>query len=204
MFRINEQLSREENIKLAEKSAAIAKELYNNIMAAVEAGFKHVPNYSGTKYQQLKAKSAGEVLSRLYNEMGAGNRVKASYDQRDRMAAEEAKRKAAEKAKRQREEAQNQLLNEAVQYLISHGKQIVVDFKVENAIEAANTLAFNLEVAKLEAETEPIEFSGSDNCEDCSGWIPGNHRCKCGNHRVYWVTGFGHSFKSPSVYAEAY
>lgn len=205
MFKINEQLSREENIALAEASAVRAKELYDGIKALVDEGFKHVPNYSGTKTQQTKARSAQEVLNRLYSEMQVHSRLKATYATRDRMEQEAVAKKAAEQLKQQREDEMSQLLNDAVKYLLEHGKQVGTDFKVENAIAAANNLAFELEVTRREAEADgPIDFSGDDNCEDCSGWTPGDRRCECGNRRVGWTEGWGHSFKSPSIYAEAY
>lgn len=202
MFKINEQLSREENIALAEASAKRAAELHKAITDAVTEGFKHVPNYSGTKTQQAKARSAQEVLNRLYSEMQVDSRLKSTYATRDRMEQEAAKKKADEEAKQQREAKSNQLLNDAIEYLLNHGKQINIDFKVENAIDRANALAFELEVNRRDTD-EPIDFIGDDNCEDCSGWVPGEPRCECGNRRVSWTEGWDHSFKSPSIYAVA-
>ena len=203
MFKLNEQLSREENIALAEASAKRAAELHKAITDAVTEGFKHVPNYSGTKTQQAKARSAESVLSRLYSEMQVDSRLKSTYAIRDRMEQEAAALKAAEQTKKQREVESKQLLNDAIEYLLNHGKQINIDFKVENAINSANVLAFELEVNRRYTN-EPISFSGSDSCEDCSGWVPGERRCECGNRRVSWTEGWNHSFKSPSIYAEAY
>ena len=205
MFRIDPKLSREENIMLAGVSAARAKELYDNINALVDEGFKHVPDYSGTKTAQAKARGAEAVLNRLRNEMSIATRIKSNYEHQDRMEKEKAERELADHTKRQREDESRRLLNDAVQYLLNNGERLISDFRIENAIEAANQLAFELEVARREGENAgPIEFSGDGSCEDCSGWIPGEHRCECGNRRVSWSEGWGHSFQSPSIYAEAY
>ena len=122
----------------------------------------------------------------------------------DRIAAEKQKLEEAQKDKATREAERVKLVGEAIQYLIQNGKIINEHFTIENAISKANDLAFELEVDKLNQDNTPIDFSGDDNCEDCVGWIPGSHRCDCGNRRVGWVMGWGHSFKQPSVYAEAY
>lgn len=205
MYKIDPKLTREENIMLAEVSAARAKELYDGIKALVDEGFKHVPSYSGTKTQQAKARGAEAVLDRLRNEMSIALRIKYNYEYQDRIEKETADKKAAEQLKQQRDEEAKQLLNDAVKYLLDHGKQVGTDFKVENAIADANNLAFELETTRRENEADgPISFNGDDNCEDCGGWTPGERRCECGNRRVGWTEGWGHSFKSPSVYAEAW
>lgn len=205
MFRIDPKVTREVNIEVAEVSAKRAKELYDSITALVEEGFKHVPDYTGTKTSQAKARTADQVLNRLRNEMSIAIRIKSNYEHQDRMEREKAEREAADHVKRQREDESRRLLNDAVQYLLNNGKRLISDFRIENAIEAANQLAFDLEVTRREGENAgPIEFSGDDSCDDCNGWVPGERRCECGNRRVSWGEGYGHSFQSPSIYAEAY
>lgn len=203
MFRLNESISREENIKLAEESAAKAKALLDAINNAIKEGFKHVPQYGRTDTQTKKLASAAEVISRLESEALIAHRVKSTYETRDRIALEKEKKVIAEREALERETAAAVLKGEAIQYLIERGKKINVDFTVETAIQSANHLAFEYEVGRL-ASDEPISFSGDDNCEDCSGWVPGNRRCECGNRRVDWVESWGHSFKTPSIYAEAW
>ena len=203
MFKINESISREENIKLAEESAAKAKTLLNAINNAIKEGFKHVPRYGNTPSQNKKLASAAEVISRLESETRAGYNTKSTYETRDRLALEMEKKAAAEREALERETATEVLKGEAIQYLIERGKKINVDFTVETAITAANQLAFEYEVKRRDSDG-PIDFSGDDNCEDCSGWVPGNRRCECGNRRVDWVEGWGHSFKTPSIHAEAW
>lgn len=53
-----------------------------------------------------------------------------------------------------------------------------------------------IEAAKAECATQGlIDFDGQ-NCNDyleegreCGGWDGHDHRCECGNRRVYWETG---------------
>jgi hypothetical protein len=206
MFRENTQLTREENIKLAEESSAKAKELYDKIIAAVAEGFKHVPKYGSTKAQGVKFASPVEVISRLEYESRAAYNLKSTYNMRDRMAKEAADKEEAIKTKAKLDEERSVLLGEAIQYLIEKGLKINTDFTITNAIEKANNVAFELECQRKEDSAcgDYVDFSGQ-NCEDeCNGWNPGERRCQCGNRRVSWVESYGHSFKDPSVYAEAW
>lgn len=204
MFTRNDKLSREENIKLAEESASKASQLLDAIETAVKEGFKHVPKYGTTPTQNKKLASVTEVIARLQSEKSIAYRLKSDYSTMDRIAAEKQKLEEAQKEKATKEAERVKLVGEAIQYLIQNGKIINEHFTIENAISKANDLAFELVVDKLNQDNTPIDFSGDDNCEDCAGWIPGSHRCDCGNRRVGWVMGWGHSFKQPSVYAEAY
>lgn len=46
------------------------------------------------------------------------------------------------------------------------------------------------------------DFDGK-NCDDCSGWTVGEHRCDCGNRRICW----GHNILEDGtilVFPEAY
>lgn len=202
-YKINESLSKEENIKLATEYSAKAKQLLNNIDEAVKEGFKFVPRY-GTKSQNIKFAMASEVIDRLQSAAWCVNSIKSSYDQRERMAKEAEEKKAREEAQKKYEAQKNELLNEAIAYLIEKGLSIGKDFLVENAIEKANDIAFELECNRKESEGGYVGFSGQ-NCEDeCAGWNPSDRRCECGNRRVSWTEGYSHSFKTPDVYAEAY
>lgn len=117
----------------------------------------------------------------------------------------EAKEKI-EETKRQKtvENNKNKLVEEAVNWLLTKGKTLGSDFTLSNAIEYANEIAFEEEKQRLIAIGELFEFCGNDNCESCHGWDGISHRCSCGNRRVSWVSGDGHSFKSPYIYAEAW
>ena len=94
----------------------------------------------------------------------------------------------------------------AVAYLVANGKQAGADFGPDNAVEAADELAYLLEVEKavagLKANGGYTSFSGDDSCEDCEGWDGESRRCACGNRRVSWVS--NGDFESPSIYPEAW
>lgn len=95
----------------------------------------------------------------------------------------------------------------AIEFLQARGKVQGTDFINENAVDMANRIAFEEERdRKLEDITlhGPISFDGQ-NCErPCNGWNGESRRCDCGNRRVYWTVGDGHSFLEPYVYGEAY
>lgn len=96
-----------------------------------------------------------------------------------------------------------ELNDEAIGWLLIHGYKFGKDFNSETAIEFADELAFERECNRRIEENTFFSFAG-DNCEDCSGWDGESRRCDCGNRRVSWATGDGHSFKDPYIYAEAY
>lgn len=93
--------------------------------------------------------------------------------------------------------------DEAIGWLLVRGYEFNKDFNSETAIKFADELAFEEECKRRIEENTFFSFAG-DNCEDCPGWDGKSHRCDCGNRRVYWATGYGHSWKKPFVYAEAY
>jgi len=96
------------------------------------------------------------------------------------------------------------LMNAAIQYLVEHGKQVGVDFDVKDSVSVANNLAADLEIQKKQEEGGFHDFSGQ-NCDGpCEGWDGSNNRCQCGNRRVSWVPGYGHTFEEPYIIAEAY
>ncbi len=92
---------------------------------------------------------------------------------------------------------------EAIAWLNERGKVLGVDFISENAIKIANEISFIEECERRDKGDGPIDFDGQ-NCDECDGWTPGNRRCDCGNRRVSWSECYGHSFKDPQIYAEAY
>ena len=92
----------------------------------------------------------------------------------------------------------------AAAWLMAKGKVLGADFTVGTALDVANDLAAEEEKARLIAAGRPIGFSGDDYCENCDGWVPGHHRCACGNRRVDFVTSDYHTFENVSVQAEAY
>lgn len=93
---------------------------------------------------------------------------------------------------------------EAVLYLKEKGKIQDKDFTLDNCIEVADDLAYGIEVERLTKIGGLFDFDGQ-NCDGpCSGWDGISRRCECGNRRVSWTAGWGHSFKNPYVRGEAY
>ncbi len=103
-----------------------------------------------------------------------------------------------------------QLSNEALAYLVANSPGFKVPFKAthQDYIDLANEVAAEREIEKIKAEAGEsghLPFEGADDCDDtCQGWSPDQGRCSCGNRRVGFTTGYGHSFQKPFVYAEAY
>lgn len=118
----------------------------------------------------------------------------------------DAQMRLIEEDKRKKAEAEEllSLKNEAVVFLLQRGKKVIEDFLIENALEAANELAFEEECKRRKSLIDGlIEFDGND--DDCAGWdgIDGG-RCSCGNRRVCWSRCSSHSFKTPCVAATSY
>lgn len=104
------------------------------------------------------------------------------------------------------QELHNSMVDRAVAWLLAKGKVIGQDFTVADAIKTANDIAFEEEVKNRKKELGNdayTEFSGQ-NCDSCLGWDGVSPRCECGNRRVSWSFGYGHSFETPSIEAEAY
>jgi len=96
----------------------------------------------------------------------------------------------------------NDLQSHANAYLSANGKVAGRDFAPDKAVEAANDLAYELEVQRLKAEC-PVE-TGDAGCEPNCTWDGESRRCECGNRRMQWERGFTHSFLDPWVYAAPY
>lgn len=125
---------------------------------------------------------------------------------RDQVRAErawcEAEAKRTSQADQERKEVERR--DRAILFLAARGKALGADFTSANAVAVANDIARVEEIARRMAEGGPFEFSGDDNCEDCSGWDGESRRCACGNRRVSWVETDWHTFEDPSVRGEAY
>jgi len=98
---------------------------------------------------------------------------------------------------------QAQLFNEAVEFLIKNGKKMGADYQADTAIDAANEFAVEKLIKEYKEKGDYIPFGGDGSCENCKGWKPGEHRCDCGNRRVYFETDSESTFKDPRVYAQA-
>ena len=114
--------------------------------------------------------------------------------------AEEHRRKKAVDAVKVKEAEQHA---RAIAWLAVRGKVPGKDYPVEHAIEAANGIAMDEEIARRTADQAWHDFDGG-TCEGpCAGWDGRSRQCDCGNNRVCWERGYGHSFENPYVYAGA-
>jgi hypothetical protein len=79
------------------------------------------------------------------------------------------------------EVAQEEKVQRAVIFLLNKGKTLGTDFFISTAInDATNIVA---EDARKEMEGKTVEIQC---CNECSQWTVGEHRCSCGNRRMYW------------------
>ena len=207
-YSIKETLSKEENLELAQAYSDKAKAYYDQIKDLLEKANKEFPGrtFGLSKAKLEKLKTPNEVVERLYSASRSYYTTKSTYETRERMAKEkEEKEKQAEILKQREVEKQN-VANEAIAYCLANGRTFGDGLSIETAIQIANDIAFNKEVAKREAEIgdDFIDFRGQ-NCEDeCAGWNPQDRRCQCGNRRVSWNDGGWCDFRNMSIYAEAY
>jgi hypothetical protein len=207
MYRINDQLSKEENLELAKAYTEKASEFlarFKDIIAEANKQFPGV-TFGLSKSKLEKHKSPNEAYQRVVDATRSLYNVKSTYETKERMEAEKLKKQEQAEFAKKIENERAQLLHEAVAYCLVNNKEFGKDFNIENAIEVANDIAFNEEVSKKVAEigTGYISFSGQ-NCEDeCAGWNPQDRRCECGNRRVSWTDEYS-DFRNMEIYAEAW
>ena len=208
-FKINESLSKEENLELAKAYSDKAKELQVRFKAIVDEVNKEfpVPTFGLSKAKLEKLRQPNEAYDRVVNAIYVFNSTKSTFETRERMAKEKAEKEAQMELAKKREEDKTNLINEAIAYCIANGRVFNQDgLNIDTAIAIANNIAFDKAVTTKENEIEDnfIDFSGQ-NCEDeCAGWNPKQRRCECGNRRVSWSEGYNSDFRDMEIYAEAY
>lgn len=188
------------------EEAAVCKAKAENICCRLREAYNEAVKLCPPPYWESRRKkdTYERVISRLTNAYHHVSTLQSRYRDQDRRKKEEVEKKAAVEKEKIAAVKSVEYRDKAIQYLLDKGKKLGSDFTSDNAINAANNLAFELEVARRNMSPEPIDFDGQ-NCDGpCSGWTPGEHRCDCGNRRVGWCTTFGHSFETPSIYPEAY
>jgi hypothetical protein len=205
---IKETLTKEENLQSAKEYAEKAKEILIQLNEIVKEGNKLAPGrtFGLSKAKLEKMKTPNEVMERLLTASRSEANVKSTYEHRERMVKEKEEKEKAEAFKKEQEAKQSELLNQSIAYCLENGRTFGDGLSVENAIQVANDIAFQKEVARKEAEIGEgyISFDGQ-NCEDeCAGWNPQHHRCQCGNRRVSWTEGWSSDFRNMDIYAEAY
>lgn len=187
-------------------------------VAAVEAEF-----YARNRAKYAEAKDALKAASKTITDIfGIGSReskyvaklsVPSPSESRRAPGLKNAREVYARDAwKREAAEKEARLKERAVVWLLAKGKTIGEDFTLDNALAVANELAYTEEVertvAELKESGELVRFDGW-NCDDfavsgCGGWDGYSRRCQCGNRRVGWVEGCGHTFEEPRINGEAY
>jgi hypothetical protein len=92
--------------------------------------------------------------------------------------------------------ATEEKIQRAVIFLLCKGKTLGTDFLISTAIiDATNIVS---EDARKEMEGKTIEIKC---CDECSKWTVGEHRCSCGNRRMYLE--FDGDFESWSLNPQA-
>jgi len=209
MYRINENLSKEENLELAKAYTEKASELLVRFKDIIAEANKQFPGstFGLSKARLEKHKSPNEAYQRVADATRSAYNTKSTYEMRERIAKEKADKEAQAEKIKQIEAEKNNLANEAIAYCIANGRIFGQDgFTIDTAISIANDIAYIKEKAKREAEIGDgyISFDGQ-NCEDeCAGWNSKDRRCECGNRRVSWTDGYYSDFRNMSIYAEAY
>ena len=196
---INDTLTKDENLALAEKRTAEALVLIDEVdkLKNKLVKFLNPITYGLSPTKKEKALSIENLLSLLRAEHQAFYWMKSSYAERERMEKERLRKVTAETdAKNRLEESQKKVVR-AIEFCAKNGCNDELTFA--NAIQKANEIRF--EQLEKEPHGGPIAFDGQ-NCDDCSGWIPGEHRCVCGNRRVSWT--FEGDFEDMYLRAEAY
>jgi hypothetical protein len=82
---------------------------------------------------------------------------------------------------KQQEQLNKDKTQRAVLFLLNKGLKLGTDFNLDTAIFDATNIV--CEDARKEMEGKTIKIQC---CSECSSWIGGEHRCSCGNRRMYW------------------
>lgn len=203
--------TREEMLESAELSAEEASKLYREFIAwkhKVIDLAKDELFYPGMKKSvREKAITPDKLVNSLNKLISRPNELKELFKVQDAQKELKEKEDQAKLEVDYRNNEEIKLTEEAAIYLQEHGRVLGKDFSLETAIFVADNVAFELEKERVltEKNFSFFSFTGNDNCnENCAGWDGVSHRCDCGNRRVDWEFDTGHSFKNPSICAQAY
>ena len=184
----NQKITKE-NIEVLEKRNSLCKELAN-LAEELEGKNSNLYKYI-IKYRYSYANDITYAFSRLKENIKAEKQKQEKKKEEDDAASKNL-----------------ELTIDAIKFLEERGKVKDKDFEVKNAIDIANNVAFQEEVARriksLEDSGDYIDFNGNICDGPCEGWDGRSRRCQCGNRRVSWEAGFGFTFKNLDIYAEAY
>lgn len=180
---------------------------FNATVAKIHAERTAILEESRSKIISLYANSPGTYkreISQLkkltlwspsrMDEHGLSDRIKAVKDKKEK-----------EEREANRNNEQVMMIAQAILWLQAKGKVLGVDFYAHDAVDQANYIAEQEEIARriqlIKESGALIEFNGQ-NCDECEGWDGESRRCSCGNRRVSWES--DGTFLNPRVYGEAY
>lgn len=199
--------SREEQLQKVELRAEEASKLYREFIAwkhkVISFAKPELYYFGMTKSRKEKAETPNNLVSVICDIVRKPTDLKNTFMYQDAQLALQEKKQQEKLKEEARQKEIDELNEEAIIYLLSHGKILGKDFSIKDASYVADSLAFELEKERVLKEKSWFSFSGDDYCENCSGWDGTSHRCECGNRRVGWEFGYDHSFKHPSIRAEA-
>jgi hypothetical protein len=146
------------------------------------------PSFASTPTRQ-EMKEWNALFTRLMYATRKPDEILNVVNNRINREKTEREKEERERKEKERADALKIKTERAVNFLIQRGKVLGRDFSIENAIDVANNIRYNEEVAAKTKEMEElgdvIDFVGM-NCDDCPGWNGVDRRCACGNRRVYW------------------
>jgi hypothetical protein len=163
-----------------------------------------ISTFNMTSSQAKKAHSFENIYAHLVKQQHALNTLESKFNDEDRREAAKEKELKVQEIQREQIEYKTMLTQDAIIWLTKRGLELGKDFTLDEAIEYANSIAFDEAVAELRKSTDWIKFDGDDNCaETCRGWDGVSKRCECGNRRVSFDECYS-TFKDPFVRACAY
>ena len=201
--------TREEALELAKVSSQEAQDLLDKLTAVLAECNKEYPcdTFNLTKAQVKKSQTPNEIFNRVKYHTQKLERLLNHYACIDRHTKAETEKIAEAEKLKQEEDKLSQLKNEAIAFCLKHGESFDGRLTINNAIDLANDIAFDIKVKERELEIGEgyTDFSGKNCYGDCDGWNPFEHRCQCRNRRVNWTTRYGfETFNDMEILAEAY
>ncbi len=201
---------RETLLKDAELKAEMAQQLINEFVDWREKAFTFAKDklyvFGMNDRERKKGFDPKNILNALREIKGRPDRLKQKFQWEYEDALRKEKETQEKIRKEQQKQKELQETQDAILWLMERGFILGKDFELDCAIEKANWVAFEEEKNRtLNDHRGFFYFTGDEGCdESCQGWDGVSKRCDCGNRRVDWEMSDYHSFKEPSVIAQAY
>jgi hypothetical protein len=187
----------------AQKRADTAKSFITQIESIKKEILKTFPirSFKLTKSQLKKAQEFPALIQHLEKITREPYYLRSNYEEQQRQEQQKLVKYQKQQRQLEQEKAKTVRLQQAVNWLIEHGHTLGQDFILDNAIDFADRIAFELAVEEKQKSKEYFDFDGHEDCSDsCQGWDGSSRRCECGNFRVDWEAGSSHTFDDPSIY----